>query len=81
MVKGTYKRVISKRRFALSLVLTSFIFLIGILVGYTLTAERTDYLEKISYKQKIDYESLQLKSLYLDLSATNMSCNIFNKIL
>ena len=81
MVKGTYKRIISKRRFALSLVLTSFIFLIGILVGYTLTAERTDYLEEISYKQKIDYESLQLQSLYLDLSATNVSCHIFNKIL
>ncbi|TKJ17362.1 hypothetical protein CEE44_02400 [Candidatus Woesearchaeota archaeon B3_Woes] len=81
MVKGTYERVISKRRFALSLILTSFIFLIGILVGYTLTAERTDYLEEISYKQKIDYESLQLQSLYLDLSATNVSCHIFNKIL
>ena len=81
MVEGTYKRVISKRRFALSLVLTSFVFLIGILVGYTLTSERTNYLEDIAYKQKLDYESLQLQSLYLDLSATNASCSIFNKIL
>jgi len=81
MVKGTYKRIISKKRFFLAFVLTCFIFLIGILVGYTLTIGRTSYLEDIAYKQKLDYESLQLQSLYLDLSATNVSCSIFNKIL
>lgn len=81
MVQGTYKRKISRGKFALAFVLTSFIFLIGLLVGYTLTAERTDYLENVAYNQKLDYESLQLQSLYLDLSATNVSCSIFNSIL
>ncbi len=81
MVTGTYERKISTAKFVLAFVLTSFIFLIGLLVGYTLTAERTGYLEDISYKQKLDYESLQLQSLYLDLSATNASCSAFNDIL
>ena len=81
MVEGTYERKISRGKFALAFVLTSFIFLIGLLVGYTLTAERTGYLEEVAYKQKLDYESLQLQSLYIDLSATNASCSIFNKIL
>ena len=81
MVEGTYKRKISRGKFALAFVLTSFIFLIGLLVGYTLTAERTGYLEDVAYKQKLDYESLQLQSLYLDLNANNASCLIFNNIL
>jgi hypothetical protein len=81
MIKGTYERKISRGKFALAFVLTSFIFLIGLLVGYTLTAERTGYLENVAYKQKLDYESLQLQSLYLNLNANNASCFIFNNIL
>ena len=81
MTEGTYERKISKRRMTFAFMLTCFIFLIGLLVGYTLTLERTDYLENIGYKQKLDYESLQLQSLYIDLSASNASCSIFNNIL
>jgi len=81
MVKETYQRKVSTKRFILAFILTSFVFLIGLLVGYTLTAERTDFLEDIAYKQKLDYESLQLQSLYLDISANNASCSIFNNIL
>ncbi len=81
MVKGTYERQISKKKFLIAFVLTSLIFLIGLLVGYTLTIGRTSYLEDIAYKQKLDYESLQLQSLYLDLSASSTSCSIFNQIL
>jgi cell division septal protein FtsQ len=54
MIQGTYERKISRGKFALAFVLTSFIFLIGLLVGYTLTAERTGYLEEVAYKQKLD---------------------------
>ncbi len=81
MVKGTYERTISTKRYVLALVLTSFVFLIGLLVGYTLTSERTGYLEEIAYKQKLDYESLQLQSLFLDINADNTSCSSFNNIL
>jgi hypothetical protein len=86
MVNGTYKRKISKGRFLLALFLTSLVFLLGLLVGHTLTLDRTDYLEKVAYKQKLDYESLQLQSLYLDLSTKGnesniASCSIFNSIL
>jgi len=81
MVKGNYERKISIKRFSLALILTCFVFLVGLLVGNTLTNQRTGYLEEIAYKQKLDYESLQLQSLYLDLSASNASCSIFNQIL
>lgn len=81
MAEGTYERKISKKRFFLAFVLTSFIFIIGMLVGFTLTEGRTGYLEDIAYKQKLDYESLQLQSLYLDISASNASCSVFNNIL
>jgi hypothetical protein len=81
MIQGDYQRKISTKTYLLALVLTSFVFLIGFLVGYTLTSERTGYLEDIAYKQKLDYESLQLQSLYLDLNANNASCSIFNDIL
>ena len=81
MTQGNYQRKISSKTYLLALVLTSFVFLIGFLVGYTLTSERTGYLEDIAYKQKLDYESLQLQSLYLDLNANNASCSIFNDIL
>lgn len=81
MANGNYVRKISKKRFFLALVLTSIIFLLGLLVGHTLTLDRTSYLADISYRQKLDYESLQLQSLFLDLSASNQSCSLFNKIL
>ena len=81
MAQGTYERKVSKKRFLIALILTCAIFLLGLLVGHTLSLERTDYLVDITYKQKLDYESLQLQSLYLDLSATNASCSIFNNIL
>ena len=81
MIQGTYERKISTKKYILAFILTLFIFLIGLLVGYTLTSQRTSYLEEIAYKQKLDYESLQLQSLYLDLSASEASCAIFNNIL
>lgn len=81
MVEGTYKRKISTKRFLLTFVLVAFVFLIGVLVGNFLTSERTSYLEDIAYKQKLDYESLQLQSLYLDINANNASCSIFSNIL
>jgi len=81
MVNGTYERKISTKRFLLTFVLVSFVFLIGISVGHFLTSERTSYLEDIAYKQKLDYESLQLQSLYLDINANNASCLIFSNIL
>jgi hypothetical protein len=81
MAQGTYERKVSVGKMGLAFILTCFIFLIGLLVGYTLTSERTGYLEDIAYKQKLDYESLQLQSLYLDLNSNNASCGVFNNIL
>ena len=81
MAESNYKRKLSWKKYVLALVLTCLIFLIGVLVGNTLTIERTTYLEDVAYKQKLDYESLQLQSLYLDLKATNASCSTFNHIL
>jgi len=75
------KREINFKRYILAFFLSSFIFLLGLLVGFTLTNYRTSYLEDIAYKQKIDYESLQLQSLYLDISSSNQSCFVFNDIL
>jgi len=75
------KRKVSIRRHLVVLFLTTVIFLVGLLLGVSVVQNRTNYLEDIASKQKIDYESLQLQSLYLDTLATNESCYSFNKIL
>lgn len=78
---GTYERKISLRRMLIAFFLTTAVFLVGLLVGYTLTVGRTSYLEDISYKQRLDYESLQLQSLFLDINSDNKTCEGFDNIL
>jgi len=81
MVKGTYERKISVRRILIAFLLTSGVFLIGLLVGSTLTSERSQYLESIASQQRLDYNSLQLQELYLNTQSNNASCLTIRRIL
>jgi len=75
------ERKVSFNRYLGILIVTIVVFVIGLLLGITVVKTRVSYLEDVAYKQKIDYESLQLQSMYIDIIKTNQSCPVFNKIL
>lgn len=62
-----------------ALVLTAAIFIIGLLIGITITQSRSTYLEEAVRSQKLDYESMQLQSLYI--TSLNQSCSVLSKAL
>lgn len=76
------KREISKNRYLIAFVFSCLIFIIGIFVGNFLSDERVSYLKDIAYKQQLDYQSLELQSLYLtSFKLENESCIAFKKVL
>ena len=54
-------REFSKKRYLLTLVLTGFIFIFGLMLGLIIEGARTGYLEEISAQQTLEYNSLQLQ--------------------
>ena len=76
-------RKISKGKFGVALLITLMIFTIGILIGLLIEEKRLDYVQSISNKQNIEYNSLQTQYLYVSLLADEKNCptiiNIFNK--
>lgn len=67
------------KKHLLTLIFTIAIFVIGLLIGITITQSRTSYLEEIAKSQKLDYESMQLQSLYI--TSANRSCSVLQKAL
>ena len=66
----------------MAFVFSALIFVLGVMIGNLLSKERVDYLKDVAYKQRLDYESLDLQSLYI--STTNLrneSCSALGKIL
>jgi len=76
-------RKISKGKFGIALLITLVIFTIGVLIGLLIEEKRLDYVQSISNKQNIEYNSLQTQYLYVSLLADEKNCptiiNIFNK--
>lgn len=76
------KRRISKEKYILAFIFSSLIFVVGVFVGSLLSNERVNYLKDVAYKQQLDYESLELQSLYVSsVELKNESCSAFRKIL
>ena len=76
------KRNINYGKYFMAFVFSFLIFVIGIMLGSYLSTERVDYLRDIANKQKLDYESLELQSLYLSTAELrNESCIVLSRIL
>lgn len=65
------------RRHLTAFAITALIFVIGLLIGLTLTNERIKFTENFARQQKADYDSLQLQYLYLQKG----SCPVLEKTL
>ncbi len=75
-------RKISTSKYIMAFIFSSLIFVIGVLVGNSLSKERVDYLRDIADKQQLDYKSLELQSLYISsFELRNESCRAFREIL
>ena len=72
-------REFNKKRYLLALVLTSFIFIFGLMLGIVIENARTSYLEEFSIKQALDYKSLQLQYEYIDQLGAEGNCEAISK--
>ncbi|MAG50351.1 hypothetical protein CL621_01760 [archaeon] len=58
-------RKISKKIYLKALIITIFIFILGLILGIFLSGERAKTIGEFSRVQKLDYDSIQLQFLYL----------------
>ncbi len=65
------------RRHLTAFAITGLIFVLGLLIGLSLTNERIKFTENFARQQKADYDSLQLQYLYLQKG----SCPVLEKTL
>ncbi len=72
-------RKIYFKRHLSAFVITTMIFVVGLLIGINLTNTRIEKIQKINEEQKADFESLQLQYIYL--TTQNKSCLAFEKTL
>ncbi len=72
----------NKSRYAIVLILTLAIFIIGILIGVIISGERTSYIKDENKLQRLNYDSLQLQYLYLQsILSKNKDCEVASKAL
>ncbi len=78
-------RKTKKSRYVLALFVTVVIFLLGFLLGLTISSGKIEYLENLYKSQSADYESLQFQYAFLDMisneSNPNETCSVISAIL
>ncbi len=72
---------INKKRHLIALLLTLSIFVIGFLIGYSLQGERINYIQLIGKEQRLEFDSLQLQSLYVSSLLQEENCAAIGKAL
>ena len=73
------ERKLSKRNLIIAAVLTFMFFSMGILLGVILSEKRVESLQGVAVSQKMDYESVQLQTLFLEESVGADKCLIVSK--
>ncbi|MDD4877866.1 MAG: hypothetical protein PHO02_02390 [Candidatus Nanoarchaeia archaeon] len=73
------QRRISRKNIAIAAIITFLFFSLGILMGVLLTEKRVESLELVASSQKLDYESMQLQTLFLEESTGADKCLIVSK--
>lgn len=72
---------INKRRYLVALVLTTMIFLLGLLVGYGITGVRLTRVQEHEKDLRLSYDSVQLQTLYISSLLRNQNCALLTKAL
>ena len=72
---------VNKKRHLVALTLTGLIFIIGILIGYSINGARINYIQSIGKEQRLEYDSLQLQSLYVRSLLEEENCEAIGKAL
>ena len=72
-------REYSRKRYLLTFVLTSFIFVFGLMLGLVMEGTRTSYLEDLSTQQSLDYSSLQLQYEFINQLGEEGNCKAISK--
>ena len=75
------RREISRERYVAAGVITTFVFLLGIVIGIMADLHKIRYAERISERQDVDFESLQLQYLYLQYLENGQMCPVISKVL
>lgn len=72
-------RKLSKEIYFVAALITSGIFLLGLLLGLVIEGKRTDYIESVSKKQNLDFSSLQVQYAFIDQLSQEKNCNAVAK--
>lgn len=67
----------NKSNYIITAIITSFIFLLGFLLGIQIEKEKVSYLEKTINELSLSVENAELEFLFLDIMEGNISCNYF----
>tara|TARA_Y100000310_G_scaffold344773_1_gene459387 strand:- start:839 stop:1540 length:702 start_codon:yes stop_codon:yes gene_type:complete len=86
MAKTSIERKFYLKRHTIALVITLFIFIVGILIGLRVGEMRLDFTKQDIERQQTEYESLQMQLLYLtgqeqkscDVLLNSLERNIFD---
>ncbi len=74
-------RTISKKRYIVAFVITSLIFIVGLILGILVTQRRAESILSVSEIQKIDFDSLQTQLLFLNSVSKERNCPALTKTL
>lgn len=78
--EGTFRKI-SKDKYILAGVITFLIFSLGLTLGFILEDYRYSLVEDINTEQEVNYLSLQLQYLYLDIFSNQNNCPILETAL
>ncbi|MBU0667198.1 MAG: hypothetical protein ABIC91_09105 [Nanoarchaeota archaeon] len=74
-------RTIKKRRYVFALLITSFIFVFGLMFGIVMETQRVDFIQQKSEEQRLDYRGLQFQYQFIDLLGEENNCPFMEKAL
>jgi len=67
-------RKFQKRRYVMAAALTGIIFVLGLLLGLVIEFQRIGFVQQNKEIQDLDYESLQIQYMYIDLLGQEKNC-------
>ena len=67
-------RSLSRDKYIIAGIITSGVFLLGLLLGLTIEGKRVNYIESIARKQNLDFSSLQLQYAFIDQLSMENNC-------
>ncbi|MFH1399633.1 MAG: hypothetical protein ABIG95_05990 [Candidatus Woesearchaeota archaeon] len=72
-------RPYSKKRYVVVFILTTFVFVFGLVMGLIIEDMRTAYLSSLTKQQTLDYTSLQLQYIFIDQMGQERNCEAIAK--